>query len=423
MTTSQFTGPVAYNTGQYPRASDTFILREVRALRSLGIDVTTCSVRKSDSSHIVGPEQQEEQDGTFYILQAAKNPLTLIRAHLSLLMSRPLAWFRTMGLAWRICPPGLKEALWQIFYFVEAGVLAHHLRRKGVAHLHNHFGDSSCSLSLLAAEMAGVPFSFTLHGPGIFFEPYKWRIDEKIARASFVACISYYCRAQGMIFADPAHWQKMKIVHCGVEPTDYGNSDRPSPGKHLIFVGRLAPIKGISVLLDAFAMTRGAHPDAQLTLVGDGPLRADLEAQAERLNLGDAVTFTGYVGMEEVSKRLAAADIFVLPSFAEGVPVVLMEAMAARMPVLGPKVAGVEELIEEGVSGFVIPPGDVETLAARIDALFADTTRRAEMGRAGRAKVEAEFNGMSEATRLAALFADPQAWTSGEPRKALGRDL
>lgn len=402
-------GPIAYCTGEYPRASDTFVLREVLALRRLGFEVLTHSVRATDAAHHVGAEQKAEHATTFHIQKVAKNPAKLIGAHLSLLRADAKRWFRAMGLARRTCPPGLKEALWQVFYFLEAGVLAQRLRERGVVHLHNHFANSSCSVAMLAAEMADVPFSFTLHGPAIFFEPMKWRIDEKIARAAFVACISHYCRAQGMIFADPAHWPKMKIVHCGVEPAKYGQTDRSNPGKHLIFVGRLAPIKGVSVLLDAFARTRTAHPDARLTLVGDGPLRADLEAQAARLGLGDAVEFTGYIGMDGVARRLNAADIFVLPSFAEGVPVVLMEAMAARMPVIGPKVAGVEELVEDGVSGFAVPPGDVDTLGARIGELLEDAGRRAKMGVSGRNRVETAFDVDGEAGKIAALIA------GGEP--------
>jgi glycosyltransferase involved in cell wall biosynthesis len=401
-------GPIAYSTGEYPRASDTFVLREILALRRLGFEVLTHSVRATDPSHHVGEEQKAEHATTFHIQKAAMNPVKLIGAHLSLLRGDAKRWFRAMGLARRICPPGLKEALWQVFYFLEAGVLAARLKEKGVVHLHNHFANSSCSVAMLAAEMADIPFSFTLHGPSIFFEPMKWRIDEKIARASFVACISHYCRAQGMIFADPKHWEKMRIVHCGVEPAKYGTVDRTSPGKHLIFVGRLAPIKGVSVLLEAFARTRDAHPDAQLTLVGDGPLRGELEARARALGLTDSVTFTGYIGMDEVARRLDAADIFVLPSFAEGVPVVLMEAMAARMPVIGPKVAGVEELVEDGVSGFAVPPGDIDTLAARINDLLTDAGRRAEMGVSGRNRVEEAFDADKEAAKLAALITHDQ---------------
>lgn len=397
-------GPIAYCTGEYPRASDTFVLREIMALRRLGVEVLTHSVRATDASHHVGEEQKAEHATTFHIQKAAKNPTKLIGAHLSLLRGNAKRWVRAMALARRTCPPGLKEALWQVFYFLEAGVLAARLKEKGVVHLHNHFANSSCTVAMLASEMTGIPFSFTLHGPAIFFEPMKWRIDEKIARASFVACISHYCRAQGMIFADPKHWEKMKIVHCGIEPERYGHRDRSKPGKRLIFVGRLAPIKGVSVLLDAFAKTREAHPDGHLTVVGDGPLRADLEARAKALGLGESVTFTGYLSTQEVAAQLDAADIFVLPSFSEGVPVVLMEAMAARMPVIGPKVAGVEELVEDGVSGFAVPPGDVETLAARIVELMESSGRLAEMGVAGRKKVEVEFDVSVEADKLLALF-------------------
>lgn len=405
-------GPIAYCTGEYPRASDTFVLREILALRRLGFEVLTHSVRATDAAHHVGADQKAEHAATFHIQKVAMNPVNLIGAHLSLLRGDAKRWFRAVALARRICPPGLKEALWQVFYFLEAGVLAARLRQKGVVHLHNHFANSSCSVAMLAAEMADIPFSFTLHGPAIFFEPLKWRIDEKIARAKFVACISHYCRAQGMIFADPAHWSKMQIVHCGVEPAKYGQQDRSQPGKHLIFVGRLAPIKGVSVLIEAFARTRAAHPDARLTIVGDGPLRADLTAQATALGLMDAVEFTGYIGMEEVAQRLDGADIFVLPSFAEGVPVVLMEAMAARMPVIGPKVAGVEELVEDGVSGFAVPPGDAETLGARIAELLENADRRAQMGVSGRNRVEMAFDADKEAAKLAALIA-PQDHEAG----------
>ncbi|MEC9311902.1 MAG: glycosyltransferase family 4 protein [Pseudomonadota bacterium] len=412
-------GPVAYLTGEYPKVSHTFIEREIGALRSLGVTVETYTMRRAAEKDVVGPTQKEEERNTWPVLRNAMQPLRLIGSHLALLRQAPGRWWEALKLARRTCPPGMKEAMWQVFYFFEAGVLAKRLQDRGVVHLHNHFANSSCTVAMLTSVMSGIPYSFTMHGPAIFFEPMKWRIDEKIARAAFVACISHFCRGQGMMFSDSAHWPRLKIVHCGIEPEKYGHVDRSNPGKRLIFVGRLAPVKGGSVLLDGFARALEAHPDAHLTIVGDGPDKARLEAQAKALNMGNSVEFTGYLDSAQVAERLDRADILVLPSFAEGVPVVLMEAMAARMPVIGPKVAGVEELIEEGVSGHVIPPGDVETLAARINDLFADSARRAEMGIAGRAKVEADFNGMTEAARLAALFADPESWTSATPRPPL----
>ncbi len=405
-------GPIAYLTGEYPRATDTFIQREVAGLRALGAEVLTCSVRATDTAHHVGEEQKREHANTFQVQRTAKNPVALARAHLSLLRAAPRRWFGAAALAWRSRPPGLKALLWQGFYFLEAGVLAAQMRARGAVHLHNHFGNSSCSVAMIAAHMADLPYSYTMHGPAEFFEPTYWRIDEKIARASFTACISHFSRAQGMIFADQKHWPKMRIVHCGVDPALYdGAGDGAGDGAanprapQLLFVGRLAAIKGVALLLEAFADLRARHPDAGLTLVGDGPERAALEARARDLGLSDAVLFTGYLGQSDVAVQLLKSDIFVLPSFAEGVPVVLMEAMAARRPVIAPRVAGVQELVEDGVSGYTVPPGDLETLSARIETLLGDPALRMRMGAAGRAKVVAEFDAAQEAAWLLRLMA------------------
>lgn len=401
-------GPIAYLTGEYPRATDTFIQREVAGLRALGAQVLTCSVRATDAAHHVGEEQKREHANTFQVQRTAKSPVALAKAHIALLRAVPKRWFGAAALAWRTRPPGLKALLWQLFYFLEAGVLAAEMRARGAVHLHNHFGNSSCSVAMIAAHMADLPYSYTMHGPAEFFEPTYWRIDAKIARASFVSCISHFSRAQGMIFADQKHWPKMRIVHCGVDPALYdgaGQGAQNGDAPQLLFVGRLAAIKGVALLLEAFADLRARHPKAGLTLVGDGPERAALEAKARDLGLGDSVRFTGYLGQSDVAAELLKTDVFVLPSFAEGVPVVLMEAMAARRPVIAPRVAGVQELVEDGISGYTVPPGDLETLTARIETLLGDVDLRRRMGHAGRAKVVAEFDAKHEAAWLLQLMA------------------
>lgn len=398
-------GPIAYLTGEYPKVSHTFILREIAALRARGVEVHACTVRRAAPKDVVGADQEAEAERTFCILETAKRPNRLVGAHVEALMRAPGRWVAALALAWRTRPPGLRAALWQIFYFLEAAVLARHLRHKGVVHLHNHFGDSSGSLAMLASVMSGIPFSFTLHGPTIFFEPMKWRLDEKIARARFVVCISHFCRSQAMYFSDRADWGKLRIVHCGVTPAAYGRRPRADFGQRVLFVGRLDPVKGVPLLLEAFAAARAAHPGARLSLVGDGPARAALEAQAAALGLGTSAEFLGYRSQEEVAGILEGADMLVLPSFAEGVPVVLMEAMASRIPVIASAVAGVPELVADGVSGFVVPAGDVATLTARLETLLADPGLCRRMGEAGRAKVVAEFDLEREAGWLAALFA------------------
>ena len=396
-------GPIAYLTGEYPRATDTFIQREVAQLRAQGFDIHTCSIRATDASHHVGPEQKAEHANTFQVQGVAKSPLRLMAAHARMLRA-PGRWLGAAKLAWQTSPKGVKNRLWQFFYFLQSGVLADQMRRTGVQHLHNHFGNSSCTVAMLAAHMAGLPYSYTMHGPMEFFEPHHWRIDAKIARASFVSAISHFSRAQGMLFSDARHWDRIKIVHCGVEPAQYGAETDRTPGKTLIFVGRLAGIKGVPLLLEALMRLRDAHPDARLTLIGDGPERAELEAITQKMGLADIVTFTGYLGQKEVAEHLGRSDILVLPSFAEGMPVVLMEAMAARRPVIATRVAGVQELVEDGVSGRTIPPGDVDTLTASLDTLLSNPALCLEMGAAGRAKVEAEFDVSKEAAWLGTLF-------------------
>jgi glycosyltransferase involved in cell wall biosynthesis len=399
-------GPVAYLTGVYPKVSHTFILREVAALRALGAEVLPCSVRRPPPEEVRGPEAEVEFARTFLVMEAARNPLRLAGAHLQMLASAPRRWGAAARLTWTIRPPGLKAALWQAFYFAEAGVLAQHLRNRGAVHLHNHLGDSSGTVALIAASMTGIPFSYTAHGPDLFFAPMHWRIDEKTARASFVACISHFCRSQMMLFSHPAHWQKLAIVRCGVEPERYGAAPRDRFGQHVLFVGRLAAVKGVPLLLEAFARVRAAYPDARLTLVGEGPERAALESRAAALGLTGIANFVGYRSQEEVATLLAKADMLVLPSFAEGLPVVLMEALASRIPVIATPVAGVSELVRDGETGLLVPPGNIDGLAVALDRLLGDPDLCRRLGETGRAAVLDRHNVTREAERLLVLFRD-----------------
>lgn len=399
---------VAYLTGEYPRATDTFIQREVAALRTLGVEILTCSVRRTAPGQLVGPEQRAEDRATFHVIEAGRSPLRLLGAHAAAFAAAPRRYLSTLGLALRSAAPGLRGFALQLAYFAEAAVLAGHLRRERVRHLHNHFGDSSCTVAMLAAGLAGLPFSVTIHGPAEFFALEKWRLDIKIARAAFVACISHFCRSQLMLISPPEQWDKLHVVRCGVLPERYGRDPAAGPGNgRIVFVGRLAAAKGVPVLLDAFRTVRASHPEATLTLVGDGPERPAIEARIAALGLSEAVEITGFLSQAEVAGRLARSDVFVLPSFAEGLPVVLMEAMASGLPVVATRIAGVAELVEDGISGLLVPPGDADSLAAGLSALLCDPGRRAAMGRHGRGRVEAAFDVRAEAARLRTLLEAP----------------
>lgn len=395
---------IAYLTSEYPTVSHTFILREVEALRDRGLEVLTCSIRKSGPEHHRGPAEKRAAETTFNVIKTAKRPSFLLAALVHAL-AEPRQLGATLRLAWRTRRPGLKALVWQAFYLVEALVLARHLQVSGVTHLHGHFAQASSTVLMLVSELTSIPFSFTLHGPADFLDPQGWHLGEKIARSRFVACISHFCRSQGMMASDPAFWSRLRIVHCAVDPERYGafsgRADRGRTGR-LLFVGRLVPVKGVSLLLEAFAALQEDYRGARLTLIGDGPERTALEGRAAQL--GVAVDFAGYRSQDEVASALADSDLFVLPSFAEGVPVVLMEAMASGLPVVTTRIAGIPELVEDGVSGLVLPPGDPAALGGAIAQLLSDPDLRARMGAAGRARVKADFAIRREAEWLHRLF-------------------
>jgi glycosyltransferase involved in cell wall biosynthesis len=405
---------IAYLTGEYPRATDTFIQREVAGLRDQGLNVLTCSIRKTGVEHLVGPEQYQEARTTFYILDAARAPFRMLGAHFRAFWRSPRKFASAVKLANQTSAPGFRARLYQMFYFVEAVVLADHMQHNGVTHLHNHIAKASCTVAMLASRISGIPYSFTLHGPDIFFEPMRWRLDAKIANASFVACISNYCRSQAMIFSEADHWSKLHIVHCGVNPARYRQDPQGKRriSKNLLFVGRLAAIKGLPVLFSIIPDLYLKHPDLKLTLVGDGPDRVSLTKQARELGLESCIEFAGYRSQSDVAELLNDTDILILPSFAEGVPVVLMEAMAAEVPVITSQIAGIPELVDHGVSGLLIPPGDENALAQSIDRLLADGALRRKMGKAGRCKVMAEFDIAKETVWLADIL---RQYSDGRP--------
>jgi colanic acid/amylovoran biosynthesis glycosyltransferase len=389
---------VAYLTGTYPRATDTFIQREVSSLRDRGVSVQTFAVRRPSDSHIVGEEQIRERENTLYLLPA--NLFLLLWNHLFLFSTAPGRYIRSIALALKTSQPGLKGFAYQIFYFLEAGLLSHQMKRLEIQHLHNHLGDSSCTVAMLASALSGISYSFTLHGPYIFYEPYRWALKEKIINAKFVACISYFCRSQAMYFSPLEAWEHLPIVHCGVDPTLFQPVTHDKVGRKLLSIGRISAAKGFPILLESMVEIKKSFPDAYLTIIGDGEDRQTLEKMAQDLGLGEQVTFAGYQSQASVRNFFQQTDIFVLPSFAEGVPVSLMEAMAAGVPVVSTKIAGIGELVEEDVSGYLVSPGDSQILAEKIICLLESADLRAAFGRAGREKVIQEFNLNHEAEWL-----------------------
>ena len=393
---------LAYLCGEYPRATDTFIQREVAALRRAGLRVETIAVRRPARQEQGSAEQEEERRRTHYLLPCTLR--VLLADHLGLLWHNPIRYFRGSWLALTVRAPGLRALLYQLFYFAEAGMVAAHMRRLHLSHLHNHAPDSSGYVAMLAAELAGFTYSMTIHGFGILSEPVRWRLREKIDRALFTICVSLHARSQAMLWSKRTCWPRLHVVHCGIEPNQITARHHQWRGQRLLFVGRFDHVKGLPLLLEAFANLVERDPNLHLDLVGDGPETSDLEALARELELSERITFHGYHSQAELRQDFALADVFVMTSFAEGIPVVLMEAMAQGVPVVAPRITGIPELVEDGVSGLLYTPGAVDQLVERIERLLVDAELRNECAEGGRKKVAEEFNLLLETIKLAAIM-------------------
>jgi glycosyltransferase involved in cell wall biosynthesis len=403
---------IAYLTSAYARASDSFIRGEVAQLRALGFTVHTFSIRRSEPRELVSEEIRREHAATEFVLGAGVARLAL--AWLRTVLRSPRRVLTAARLAARTGAPGLRGRLWPIVYLIEAAYLAERLRAKGAEHLHNHIGEGSASVAMLASVLSGIPFSMTIHGPGEFDRPAQLALGEKIRRAAFTVAVSEFGRSQLYRWSDRTDWPKIHVVHCGLDGTflDVGATAIPE-ARRLVCVGRLAEQKGPLLLIEAAGRLAAEGLVFELVLVGDGPLRRPIEELIERLGLREHVRLVGWQGAEAVREEILRARALVLPSFAEGLPVVLMEALALGRPVISTYVAGIPELVVPGVCGWLVPAGSVEALTeAMREALSASVLDLERIGQAGADRAALQHNGAVEAAKLAALI--------GRSRKSRG---
>ena len=401
---------IAYLTSEYARASDTFIRGEVEQLRRLGYRVHTFSVRKPGAGELVSEEIRREHAQTVFLLEAG--PLALALAGLRAALTAPGKFLDAVRTVIGAVPPGI-PGRWvrRVSYLLEAAYLAEWLEARDVRHLHNHIGENSAVVALLAARFRDIPYSLTIHGPGEFDRPTLLALGEKIRGAAFVAAISEFTRGQLYRWCDPEDRPKIHVVHCGLDEAEWRAEAEPIPGRpRLVSVGRLSEQKGQWLLVEAAAGLRARGVAFELVLIGDGPLRPVLERRIERLGLREHIRMPGYLGSDGVRRELLASRALVQPSLAEGLPVVIMEAMALRRPVISTFVAGIPELVVPGVTGWLVPAGAVEPLVdAMAEALAADPAELERMGRAGAARVARDHNAAIEAGKLARLIAGADA--------------
>ena len=383
--------PIAYLCSEYPAVSHTFIYREIESLRKAGMTVHTASIRKPSNLQFMTAAEQDEAAKTLMVL--ATPPPLMAKAHLHSLIKNPVGYLRMAFEASKLLFKGPKSPVKAMAYFVEAGILLEWMHRHGMTHIHEHFGNPTAIVAILMKTYGSISYSISVHGPDIFYAVDSALLAEKIQKATFVRCISYYCRSQIMRISDSENWNRQHIVRCGVDPDLY--VVRPDPGNkvpNIICVGRLVPAKGQHILLEACLLLKREGVQFHLTIIGEGPDQLSLEKFVIMNDLKDVVSFTGVLGQDKVRQHYDKADLFVLASFAEGVPVVLMEAMAKEIPVISTRITGIPELIEHGQDGLLATPGDAKDLASQMLTLLNHPELRLQFGKAGRKKVQANYN-------------------------------
>ena len=393
---------IAYIINQYPKVSHSFIRREILALERQGIGIMRIALRGWDGE-LVDEADILERKRTRYVLQDGAWPLLL--AAIRMLVTQPVRFSRAFWLACSMSCRAERPLPVHLIYLAEACRIISWLREDPVDHVHAHFGTNSAEVAMLIKTLGGPGFSFTVHGPEEFDKAISIGLAEKIRRAEFVVAVSSYGRSQLYRLAEHALWPKLHVVRCGLDDAFMATAGVPSSAPRLVCVGRLCEQKGQLLLIEAGRRLSEQGTQFELVLAGDGELRGAVEALVVRYGLQDKVRITGWISGDQVRNEILAARALVLPSFAEGLPVVLMEAMALRRPVISTYIAGIPELVIPGEHGWLVPAGDVEALVDAIRACLAtpaETLMR--LGERGRQRAIERHNAHQAAAELTTLF-------------------
>ncbi len=394
---------IAYLINQYPAISHSFIRREILALEKLGFEVTRISLSGWDRE-LADEEDWVERERTRYVQRA--RTVTLLLSMARMLLKRPVRLAQALVMAWHMSRISDRALYVHLAYVAEACRVEPWLRKAGVKHLHAHFGTNSAEVAMQVHGLGGPPWSFTVHGPEEFEKATLVGLAEKVRHCAFVVAVSSYGRAQIYRFVEPQYWQKVHVVHCGLDPIFFAAPvTLGALPKRIVCVGRFSPQKGHLVLLDAARRLANEGIDFQLILAGDGVLRPEIELQIAQHKLTDKVQITGWVSGKRVRDEILTARALVQPSFAEGLPVVIMEAMALGRPVIATFIAGIPELVRPGKDGWLVPAGDADALVEAIrTCLEAPPDEITRMGKSARERVLVRHDVNTEALKLQRLF-------------------
>lgn len=395
---------VAYVLAEFPRLSETFILRELLALQDLGVTIDLFALDRSREPKKHAEATQLEAN-TIYGRELSF--ASVLAAHFHFLCSSPsrLMTLYVHTLFTAICHPAV--GLFALRYLPMSVTFAQIARERGVQHIHAHFAYVPADVAAAMASLLGRAFSVSAHAWDIHTQPIRALRNRLRNAAAISVCSSDGMTALRRALPDSVH-DRITLIHHGV-PLD-GLDPSASEEGNIIAVGRLVPKKGFDVLIQACALLRGRGVPCHCTIVGDGPEHASLEATVSELELADRVTLAGALDGEEVGSLYSRATVVAHPAILashgdrEGIPNVILEAMARQLPVVASRTGGIPEVVEDGMTGYLVDPGNPGDLADRLNLLLCDAQERKRLGDAGRCVVEREFDITRNTRMLIELF-------------------
>ena len=400
---SQKRTSITYVVSQYPAISHTFILGEVNGIESVGIDVQVASINKPDRSYEkLTPIEKTAYNKTTFVKSTLKRklPIYLFKS----LIFYPKGFFRSLVCALQSGIRYPHTFMHHIAYWLEAMVVADIVKKNNSEQLHAHFSTQGCTVAMLTAELVGIPFSITVHGPDEFYQVNEQHLEKKFAAANFIICISDFAKSQVMKYTAFTDWDKLYVNNLGVDTDLFRPTKKNNSVPILLCVGRLCNAKAQGVLIQAAKVLNQRNIAFEVHFVGDGPDKASLENFAVKNQLNDKIKFLGKVNHDQVQLLQREADIFVIPSFAEGIPIVLMEAMASGTPCVTTHITGIPELFTHRQDGILVRPGNVEMLADVLDELIHDKELRDKLSKAALNTVQENWSIHKSNARLAELF-------------------
>jgi colanic acid/amylovoran biosynthesis glycosyltransferase len=400
---------LAYVMTHYPRVALTFIAGEVDEIERRGGRIVPIVMNVPAPADLSTEKARERWRRSLYL---KSSPLRIVGAMLATAAAHPLKMARLVITAMKSARWDLGLVARRLAHLSDAALAARHCREQRIGHLHAQFGQAPATIAWFACEIlnfgrgAACTWSFTIHGFQDFVDESVSRLDLKAASARFVICVSDFTRSQLCRVSDPRYWDRFLVVRCGIDLAAFPlRPPRPMRAvPRILVVGRLSPEKGHDILLEAVRKLTDEGIIVEVEIIGDGPLGDAIRHQEVALGLEGRVIYAGELLPDEVSRRLADADLFCLPSFAEGLPISIMEAMAVGVPVVTTWIGGIPELAVNEVTAMTVPPGNSETLSIAIKRLVGDPTLRDQLARGGRAAVERMHSREANAGQLADKF-------------------